>query len=163
MVQLPVPESIAVDRETVYAADEFLDAFRLSDGRLLWSTGNPDGVSGLSADGGVYIGLDGPDTVRAVAPYNYDISVDRRTGKLRHLCCETAPGADELRPLRAPRPPDYRVSAGFEVMEARTPSERVAWSIRVEEAMYDPIQPIAIPEGLVLMTASGLVVVLDYA
>jgi hypothetical protein len=162
-VQLAAPEAIAVRGGTVYVADEYLDAFRLRDGHLRWHTGpDDDDQAGLTADGGVFIGLDGPRTVRAVAPWNYDISVDRTSGRLKrftHDVGETAAGA---RALPSPAPDGFRMDDGCcTVMTARALDGQAIWSIRVKEPMFDGIPPITIDGGFVLMTTSGLLVAFD--
>jgi hypothetical protein len=159
---LAAPETFAVDRHQIYVFDETAMAFRLRDGALAWETELP-GRNGLHADGGVVIGRDGPGVVRMWAPWNDDVSVDQRSGRL--LSRRYPAGGDvptSLDPFPAPSPRQLRVETWdpSEVV-ARTRQGRGAWRITVDEPWFQASPAVAVPGGLVLMTSSGHLVVLD--
>ena len=162
--ELAVTEAIAVDGNVVYAADEVIKAFRITDGEPLWEVGDPEGYM-LETNGGVSIGPDGSDRVRVFAPWNYDLVADRRTGRLIRL--GLTPGGDpppNLRPFPAPAPALYDVDVDDAVdqITARRPDGAVAWRITIDGPMFDHAPAIRIPGGLVLATGSGHLVALDY-
>lgn len=160
---LSLPEQIAVDGGVVYAVDYALWAFRLSTGTLLWETQDPS-LNGLSADGGVEIGLTAQQHVRVWAPYNYDLTADRQTGELIKLRRRDVPTSHRgMTVFPAPPPGRFRVNAWNPArIVARWPDGRVAWRIVVAEPIVDNGPAIAVPGGLVLKTSSGHLVVLDY-
>jgi hypothetical protein len=157
--RLNSPEQVAVDGDTVYAADVAFDAYDVADGTLSWRVFEPSG-EGFDADGAVEIGTPGPDRVEVWAPWNYDLTVARQTGEIVRLQAEPVRGLP-LRPLPAPRPTAFRVDAGLPDVVARYPGGAVAWRISVEHPTVDPIAPIAVPGGLLVVAASGDLVALD--
>lgn len=123
--------------------------------------GDPTG-NGLTADGGVVIGLDGPGHVRVWAPYDYDLTVGRNTGRLTDLRLVAGGRMPAgLRPLDGP-PPKYRLGPYPERTVARDRAGAVAWKILVREPWIQTVGPIAVPGGMALVTSSGHLVVLDY-
>ncbi|MEJ7765184.1 MAG: hypothetical protein WKF86_06785 [Acidimicrobiales bacterium] len=94
------PEAIAVDGSRLYVMASELTAYNLKDGSVAWVY--EDKGEGIGADGGVVIGLDGPDVVRVIAPYNYDIRVDRRTGRLLSMERDSDEPAAGFSPFQAP-------------------------------------------------------------
>jgi hypothetical protein len=126
-------------------------AFRLSDGAELWEAAVPS-LEGLAGSGEVEIGNQGPDLI-----------VDRKSGdlaKLDHTAGDKLPKG--MRRFPAPRPTRYLVQAGLKRTVARKMDGSVAWRITVETPMFDPVQPIEVPGGMVLLTSSGHLVALDY-
>jgi hypothetical protein len=135
---LSAPEAFAVDDRRIYVFDDTARACRLRDGASAWETALP-GRNGLRADGGVVIGRDGPDVVRMWAPYNDDVSVDRRTGWLlsrKYPLDGDVPTS--LSPFPAPAPQRYRVETWDPAtVVARTRQGRVAWRITGDEPWFD--------------------------
>jgi hypothetical protein len=159
--EMGVPEGLAVDGDVLYVADEIARALYLADGSVKWETGNPT-QDGLESDGYVAIGLSGPDRVRLWSPYNFDLFVDRESGRFVSLrgAGEADPPAGKTPfPARAAR---YRLGDDLKQSVARDKSGAVAFEIRVDEPWFDPIGPMAVPGGLALVTSSGHLVVMDY-
>jgi len=159
---LTAPEAFAVDGDVVYAADEVLWAFRLSDGSVKWEAEDSEG-EGLGGSGAVVIGLNGPDQVRAWAPWEYDFTVDRQTGSV--ISHEIAEGEDTptgMTIFPAPSPSRFRVEMGLEEIVAHTDNGDIAWRIVVADPQFDEQPAVEVPGGLALTTSSGHLVVLDY-
>jgi hypothetical protein len=152
------PEAMAVDGDTLFVAGFTLDAYRLSDGTLLWTC---DDEEGMEASGGVRIGIDGPDVVRVFAPWEFDVRADRQTGQL--LSRQSAGGGapSGFVPLVAPAPTTFRVVVtGLGETTAYWPDDRVAWRLAAETAI-SPFGQLEVDGAIVCGTASQHVVVLD--
>ena len=154
-------EALAVDGGNLLVADETAVALRLSDGTDVWRTGDPSG-HGLEADGSVLIGLDRRNHVRMWSPFNYDLAVDRASGRLVSL---RAAGGGEppagIRPFASPAP-RYRLGPDPRRTVAMDRRGNVAFEISVREPWFDTVGPVAVPGGMALVTSSGHLVVLDY-
>jgi hypothetical protein len=158
--QLSAPETIAVQGDTVYAADVAFSAFDLADGTLRWRAVEPSG-EGFDADGGVLIGSQGTDQVRVWAPFNYDLTVDGASGHIDRLRRGGEVSPQGFLPFAAPRSTAYRLHHDLTGVVARSPGGEVAWRISVDSPEYDETRPIAVPGGMVLLLSSGDLVALD--
>lgn len=161
--EMVLAEEIAVDGDVLYVADEVARALYVADGSVKWQTGNPS-EDALKADGVVAIGLSGPDRVRMWSPYNFDLVVDRDSGRLISL---RPAGAADL-PSGMTRFPAPAARYQFSIDDdparavARDKSGAVAFEIRDRHPFFDPVGPVAVPGGLALVTSSGHLVVMDY-
>ena len=154
---LVVPTALGIDGDVAYVMGPTLTAVNLNDCSVAWlSDRTIDGE-----DGGVEIGLDGPDVVRVFAPFNFDLRVDRRTG--RQLSSMTAQGGrpQGFVPLRAPELTNFRVATDLEEVVGSWPDGRVAWRLAVEHPGVDPLGPVRAGDAIVLVTSSQHLVVLD--
>lgn len=159
--EMAAAEGLAVDGGRLLVADEVAVALRLNDGVEVWRVGDPS-RNGLEADGSVVIGLDGRDHLRMWSPYNYDLTVDRASGRLISL--RAVGGSDlptDIRPFASPTPA-YRLGPDPGRVVARDASGMVAFEIRVREPSFETVGPVSVPGGMALVTSSGHLVVLDY-
>ena len=158
VIEAETPEAIAVDGDTLYVAGFTVAAYDLADGSLRWECEDEDG---LEASGGVVIGTDGPDVIRVFAPWEFDVRIDRRDGRL--LSRGPAGGslpADFAR-LPSSRPTAFRVNADLEETTAYWPDGRVAWRLTVASPAVDPAEALDADGAIVCVTSSQHVVVLD--
>ena len=154
------PEAFAVSDGVVYVAGSELTAFNLRDGSIAWEC---QGEHPFEASGGVVIGLDGPDFLRVVAPFEYDLRVDRRTGRLLSLHSPSEVRSAPIVALPAPRPSRVRVTMGLREIVARWLDGSVAWRLDVESPFVDGLSPVQADDAIVLVTSGQHVVVLDEA
>jgi hypothetical protein len=148
------PEAFAVDRDLVYVAGSELTAFNLSDGSTAWRYEDEDA---LEADGGVVIGFAGPQVVRVQAPWSYDFSVERRTG--RRISTGEPPPPFSAAPARPPS--EFRVGMGLGEIVGSWPDGTVAWRLLVESPFVDELAAVEASGAIVLVTSGQHVVVLD--
>jgi hypothetical protein len=154
-----IPEAIAVDDGLLYVMASELTAYDLKDGSVAWMY-EEEGEA-IEADGGVVIGLDGPDVVRVIAPYNYDLRVDRRTGRLLSMGSHGDEPAAGFSPFPAPAPTQFRVSLDLKEIVGRWPDGRVAWRLAVSDPFVDPSNAVQAGDGIALVTAGQHIVVLE--
>ncbi len=156
------PQAVAVDDDMVYVAADVLYAFRLSDGIEIWIAAAPDGEA-LGGSGEDEIGRQGVDVICSWSPYEYSMAVKRSTGHLIQFDRNWDGGRPpELEPFPAPEPQRFTFELGLEQIVARDQHGSVAWRITIDEPMTDELPPIEVPDGLLISTSSGHVLVLDY-
>jgi hypothetical protein len=125
--------ALAIDRDWVYAASDAMTAFALADGSMAWEAEHPKGYA-LEDSGEVVIGLDGPGVVRVFAPWEYDLRVERATG--RRIGFRESPGGDvpaDLVAFPAPLPTQFHIETEADLREtvAFWPDGQVAWRLVV--------------------------------
>ena len=153
--------AVAVDGERLYVAGGALTAFALADGSVVWEVEHPAGFA-LHDSGGVVLGLDGPQVVRAFAPWEYELRVERATGRrisYRELVGGVLPA--DLVALPTPPPTRFRIEAGLRETVAFWPDGQVAWQLVVEGAFIDALPPIEANGAIICATSSCHLVVLD--
>jgi outer membrane protein assembly factor BamB len=153
--------AVAIDGDRIYVASGTLTAFSLADGSVTWEAEHPEGYA-LHDSGVVVIGLDGPGVVRAFAPSEYDLRVERATGRrisYREVVVGDAPAA--LVALPTPQPTCFRIEADLRETVAFWPDGRVAWRLVVEGPFIDALPPIDANGAIVCATSSCHLVVLD--
>lgn len=156
------PEAVAVQDGVVYVAADTFYAFRLSDGRQIWSAHPPDG-NALGGSGGVGIGTRGGGEIRAWAPYEYDITVRQSDGHVVQFNRGVGEDPPEgWKPFPVPEPERFTIEMDLERIVGRNPDGSVGWQVTVEEPMADELPPIGVPGGVVITTSSGHVLMLDY-
>jgi hypothetical protein len=67
-----------------------------------------------------------------------------------------------LTPFPEFEPPRFDVETELEQIVARNQDGSVAWRITMDEGMCENLPPIGVPGGLVLATASGHLLMLEY-
>jgi hypothetical protein len=155
--------AVAIDGDRVYVASDALTAFALADGSVVWEGEHPEGYA-LEDSGGVVIGLDGPQVVRAFAPWEYDLRVERATG--RRIGFRESVGGDvpaDLVTFPTPLPTRFRIEIDPDLREtvAFWPDGHVAWRLVVDYPGIDPLPPVDANGAIVCATTSGHLVVLD--
>jgi hypothetical protein len=126
---------------------------------VAWEVAHPEGWA-LEDSGGVVIGLDGPRVVRAFAPWEYDLRVERATG--RRIGFRGSVGGDvpaDLVAFPAPLPTRFRVVADLGETVAFWPdggSPGTWWLVS-----RDQRAPRSMPMGPSCAATSGHLVVLD--
>jgi outer membrane protein assembly factor BamB len=136
-------ESVATDGTVVFIVGDDVTAVDARDGRVLWvldpyASGDHFLESyGLGASGGVVVGLaDGGAVVRVYAPWEWDIELDRRTGRLLRSGPANGGDAPESRFEQLPpfTPSTYRFEQGerFDTADARLPSGELAFRLRLD-------------------------------
>jgi hypothetical protein len=155
--------AVAIDGDRVYVASDALTAFRLLDGSVAWEAEHPEGYA-LEDSGDVVLGLDDPQVVRAFAPWEYDLRVERATG--RRIAFSQSVGGDlpaELVAFPAPLPTQFRIETQADLREtiAFWPDGQVAWRLVVAYPGIDPLAPVDADGAIVCATTSGHLVVLD--
>jgi hypothetical protein len=155
--------AVAVDGDRVYVASDALTAFALADGSVAWEAEHPEGYA-LEDSGEVVIGLDGPGVVRVFAPWEYDLRVERATG--RRIGFRESVGGDvpaELVSFPAPLPTQFHIETEADLREtiAFWPDGQVAWRLVVEYPGIIPLPPVDADGAIVCATTSGHLVVLD--
>lgn len=155
-----VPEAVAVDGDVVYLVGMDVRAFDLADGSQRWECSPEDG---LNASGGVVIGSEGP-ALRVFAPWEYDLRVDRATGRVLSLAPASGgrPPSD-FSPILLHRPTRFRILAGLDETVAYWPEGGVAWKLIVDEPFVDPLAPVAAGDAIIFVTSGEHLVVLDPA
>jgi hypothetical protein len=154
-------EALAVDGDRLLVLDEEAVALRLADGVEVWKAGDPS-QTGLEADGSAVIGVDRRGHVRMWSPHNFDLTVDRATG--RFVSLRPVGGSDlpsDIRPLASPAAA-YTLGPDPARTLAVDRAGQVAFEIRVREPWFDTVGPVSVPGGMALVTSSGHLVVLDY-
>lgn len=152
------PEAFAVCEGVVYVAGSEITAFNLRDGLIAWEC---HGEYAFEASGGVQIGLDGPDILRVVAPFEYDLRVDRHSGQLLSSEPSSEIRSAPFMALPAPRPSKVRVTMDLREIVAHWPSGGVAWRLEVESPFIDELAPVQAGDAIVLVTSGQHVVVLE--
>lgn len=152
------PEALAVSEGVVYVAGSEVTAFDLRHGSIAWEC---HGEDAFEASGGVEIGLDGPDVLRVVAPSEYDLRVDRRTGQLLSSNPSIEMRSAPFMAIPAPRPSRVRVTMDLREIVARWPDGRVAWRLESESPFVRELGPVQAADAIVLVTSGQHVVVLD--
>jgi hypothetical protein len=155
--------ALAIDRDWVYAASDALTAFALADGSMAWEAEHPEGYA-LEDSGEVVIGLDGPRVVRVFAPWEYDLRVERATGRRIGFC--ESPGGDvpaDLVAFPAPLPTQFHIETEADLREtvAFWPDGQVAWRLVVAHPGIGALPPVDADGAIVCATTSGHLVVLD--
>jgi hypothetical protein len=153
--------AVAIDSDRVYVASGVLAAFALADGSVVWEAKHPEGYA-LHDSGGVVLGLDGPQVVRAFAPWEYELRVERATGRrisYRELVGGVLPA--DLVALPIPPPTRFHIEAGLDETVAFWPDGRVAWRLVVAGAFIDALPPIEANGTIICATSSCHLVVLD--
>jgi hypothetical protein len=122
---------------------------------------------GPAASGGVVVGLaDDGAVVRVFAPHEYDIELDRSTGRvLRSGPPEGGDGGDppssrfdQLPPVE---PSSYRIDQSIVgITDGWLPSGELAFRLREDEPMYTEQPPLEVSGVIVIGLASGNVVAL---
>jgi hypothetical protein len=153
-------DGFAVDGPLVYVAGAALAALRLADGTVAWEAEHPEGYA-LEASGDVVIGLDGSERVRVFAPWEFDLRVERATGRLVSL--EEADGdmPADLVLFPAPPPSRVRVEPGVDVTVAYWPDGRVAWRLVVAYSLAYEHAPVEVDGTIIAVTSSCHVVALE--
>ena len=145
--------AVAIDSDRVYVASGVLAAFALADGSVVWEAKHPEGYA-LHDSGGVVLGLDGPQVVRAFAPWEYELRVERATGRrisYRELVGGVLPV--DLVALPIPPPTRFRVEAGLDeiVASGLTVGSPGGWWLRVPSSMpfprSRPTAPSSVPQA----------------
>lgn len=158
---LEAVEAIGVLGEELVVVDEVVEALRLEDGGTTWEASADD--YGWWSDSGDEIGLDEDGNLRAFAPWNRDWTIDPRTGDVledRGTPGEAPEGTFEPLPAESPR--GFRmVKREHAHWEAVAPGGRVLWGFEYSRANQIAIDPVVVPGGFALATATGHVVVLD--
>lgn len=168
--EAPYLETTATDGADVFVIGEVVEAIRARDGRVQWvldpyRSDDPWIEEwGLGASGGVQVGLaDDGAVVRVFAPWEFDIELDRTTGRV--LRSGPADGGDvpksrfEQLPPFAPR--SYRIDQSvIGTVDARLASGEQAFRIREQSPQYDPAPPMEVGGLIVLTLSSGYVVAL---
>ena len=173
VVGAPGLEATATDGAVVFIVGDTVQAIRASDGQVLWvldpwNSGDPWLEDrGPGASGGVLIGLaDDGAVVRVFAPYEYDIELDRSTGRvLRSGPPDGGDGGDppqtrfdQLPPLA---PSTYRIDQSIVgTTDGRLPSGELAFRLREDEPMYTEQPPLEVSGLIVIGLTSGHVVAL---
>lgn len=155
-------EALAVDGDHLLVVGPTVSALDLRDGSVRWEEDN-DGVA-FDTDGGEIVGLDGPDVLRVFSPFNWELRLDRRTG--RRLSFRYGVLADPdppLQPLATTPPAAYQIDPGLEEVVGRWPGGPVAWRLRVTTPEVSAGPGIAAGDAVVVYTSNGYVVVLDPA
>jgi hypothetical protein len=170
VVDAPGLEATATDGAVVFIVGDVVQAIRARDGKVLWvlDPWHSDDPwledHGPGASGGVVIGLaDDGAVVRVFAPYEYDIELDRSTGRV--LRSGPPDGGDppesrfdQLRPLA---PSTYRIDQSIVgTTDGRLPSGELAFRLREDEPMYTEQPPLEVSGLIVLGLISGNVVAL---
>jgi outer membrane protein assembly factor BamB len=170
VVGAPGLEATATDGAVVFIVGDGVKAIRARDGRVLWKldpwrSGDPWLEEfGLGASGGVVIGLaDGGAVVRVFAPWEYDIELDRTTGRV--LRSGPAAGGDPPQSRFDQLPPfapsTYRIDQSIiGTTDGRLPSGELAFRLREDEPMYTEQPPVEVSGVIVLGLTSGHVVAL---
>jgi outer membrane protein assembly factor BamB len=154
--------ALAIDGDRVYVVSGELTAFELADGSVAWEVAHPEGWA-LEDSGGVVIGLDGPRVVRVFAPWEYDLRVERATGR-RIGFREVVVGGDvpaDLVAFPAPLPTHFRVQPDLRETVAFWPDGQVAWRLVVDYPGISALPPVDANGAIVFATTSGHLVVLD--
>ena len=153
-------DAFAVDGPVVYVAGAALAALRLADGTVAWEAEHPEGYA-LEASGDVVIGLDGPQRLRVFAPWEYDLRVERETGRL--VSMEEADGTVPADLVRFPAPPPsrVRVEPGVDETVAYWPDGRVAWRLLVAYPLAYEHPPVEVDDTIIAVTSSCHVVALE--
>jgi hypothetical protein len=125
--------ALSVDGDRIYVASDALTAFRLADGSVAWEAEHPEGWA-LEDSGEVVIWLDSPGVVRVFAPWEYDLRVERATG--RRIGFRESVGGDvpaELVSFPAPLPTQFRIETEADLREtiAFWPDGQVPWRLVV--------------------------------
>jgi hypothetical protein len=160
-VAIDTIEAVAVDGSVVYVAAGALTALRLADGAVVWEAKHPEGYA-LEASGDVVIGLDDAGMVRVFAPWEYDLRVERATGRLVSMGEADGDVPTDLVPFPQPPPTRVRVEPDFEETVAYWPDGRVAWRLLVARPLMEPQIPIEADETILCATASGHLVALEH-
>lgn len=170
VVGAPGLEATATDGAVVFIVGDTVQAIRASDGQVLWvldpwHSGDPWLEDrGPFASGGVVIGLaDDGAVVRVFAPYEYDIELDRSTGRV--VRGGPPDGGDppqsrfdQLPPLA---PSTCRIDQSIVgTTDGRLPSGELAFRLREDEPMYTEQPPLEVSGVIVIGLASGNVVAL---
>jgi hypothetical protein len=153
--------AVAVDGERLYVAGGVLTAFALADGSVIWEARRPQGYA-LHDSGAVVLGLTDPQVVCAFAPSEYELRVERATGRRighRELVGGVPPA--DLVALPTPPPTRFRIEAGLHETVAFWPDGRIAWRLVVDGPFIDELPPIDANGAIVCATSSCHVVVLD--
>lgn len=153
--------AMAIDGDRVYVASDALTAFALADGSVAWEAEHPEGYA-LEDSGEVVIGLDGPQVVRVFAPWEYDLRVERATG--RRIGFRASVGGDvpaELVAFPTQLPTRFRIEADGRETVAFWPDGQVAWRLVVAYPVIVPLPPVDANGAVVCATTSGHLVVLD--
>lgn len=156
--QLSVPENFYIVGDEIYVSDECLVTLSLETGEERWRACKPNG-DGIYTDGGDEIGPAGPGRIRIYTWFNETILVDtvqQRVVSRRGIGGRRPPG---FRPFPARLDQTYSLDLG---PDARDTSGRIAWSIRTTEPMYVTLGPVRTSTGGIVVTATGLMVSLDY-
>jgi hypothetical protein len=160
-VAIDTIEAVAVDGSIVYVAAGKLTALRLADGTVVWEATHPEGYA-LEASGDVVIGLDDSGMVRVFAPWEYDLHVERATGRL--VSMEEADGDPpaDLVTFPAPLPTRVRVVPDSEETVAYWPDGRIAWRLLVSQPLMEPRTPIEADGTILCATPSCHLIALEY-
>jgi hypothetical protein len=153
--------AVAADGERLYVASSVLTAFALADGSVLWEARHPERYA-LHDSGAVVLGLEGPQVVCVFAPWEYELRVERATG--RRIGYRELPGGvppADLVALPTPPPTRFRIETGLRETVASWPDGRVAWRLVAEGAFIDALPPIDADGAIVCATSTCHVVVLD--
>lgn len=143
----------------MYVAGSELVAFALGDGSVIW---NYSPREALESDYGPTIGRDGPDVVRAWTD-EYDLRVDRRTGRRLSLSRRGGQPPVGLTPFPAPAPTRFRIKLDLEDIVGYWPEGRVAWRLVVQRPFIDPLEAVEAGDAIVLVTSGQHIVVLEPA
>lgn len=156
-----VTEAIAVDGVFVYRADIDFTSFRLVDGSVAW-TFKPEYTSPISlkASGGVQIGLHDETELGVLAPGEYDLRVDRATGKLRSLKNQREVPASFV-PFPSPSPSAFRIESDLDETIAYGPDGAVAWRLVQQNPFVDEQPPIQADGAIVISTSGPNLLVLE--
>jgi hypothetical protein len=165
----PGLEATATDGTVVFIVADGVKAIRARDGHVLWKldpwrSGDPWLEEfGLGASGGVVIGLaDHGAVVRVIAPWEWDIELDRRTGRvLRSGPAGEDPPQSRFDQLPPFAPSTYRIDQSIiGTTEGRVSSGELAFRIREDEPMYTEQPPLEVSGLIVIGLTSGHVVAL---
>lgn len=154
------PEAMAVQDGTLLVAGGIVSAFDMRDGTEQWEADNQR--EGFDSDGGVRIGLDGPDVVRVFAPFNYDLRLDRRTGRQLSIDYNVREVPDPPLSDLTNRPPtSFRVVPDLKEIVAYRGDGSAAWKLLSSSPFVHPLPVVSAGESVVLATSDQYVVVLD--
>ena len=154
------PEAMAVHDGTVLVAGAVVSAFDLRDGSEQWEA--DDHGAAFDSDGGVRIGMDGPDVVRVFAPWNYDLRLDRGTGRQQSIDRSVLGSPDPpLSELTNSAPASVRVVPDLKEIVVYHGDGSTAWKLLSSSAFVEPLPAVSVGESLILATSDQYVVVLD--
>jgi len=172
VVNAPGLEATATDGAVVFIVGDVVQAIRASDGEAQWvldpwRSGDPWLEEfGLGASGGVVVGLADDAVVRVFAPWEYDIELDRRTGRVLRSGPPAGgdPPPSPFNQLPPFAPSTYRIDQStIGITDGRLPSGELAFRLHEDEPMYTEQPPLEVSGVIVLGLISGNVVALQPA
>ena len=180
IVDAVAPDGLAVDGQAgfLFGGDSF-DRFNIDNGETTWSAVDPKG-EGFPSSGDVRIGSDSEGHVEVWAPYDLDLVVDRRSGRVLRQGIGYRPMASGKTASEPPSsftmfeqqrydPETDSVWIGSteflnlaNQVVARGPDGKPLWSIKIDQPMFDNLGPVEVPGGMIIVLANEKMIRLDY-